>query len=145
MTTSIPPMRPEEQQVVLFDGFCYLCSWVVRLILTQDRNDRFICLPLQSPEGIILVAPYAELAAVDSVILVEKDRVLTRTRAIFGVLKGLGGFWRLFLAISIFPTTWLDTVYDWVARVRYRAFGKRTNCVIPPRRLRHKLELEVKP
>jgi predicted DCC family thiol-disulfide oxidoreductase YuxK len=138
-----PPLqpRPNNRQVVLFDGFCYLCSWVVRVILSQDRKDRFVCLPLQSEEGVFLTRRFPGISGVDSVVLLEAEQPFVKSRAVLRILGGLGGLWRLFVVFDQFPTIWLDRIYDWVAEVRYRVFGKRASCIIPPRRLRHKLTM----
>lgn len=67
-----------------------------------------------------------------SLLLLEGERAYTDTEAIIRVLRSLGGVWVvLSLAIRIVPRFVRDPLYRWVARHRYRIFGKREACFIP--------------
>jgi len=131
----------QPRVLVLFDGYCYLCSWVVRWIFSRDRRNAFVCLPLQSDEGRLVQNRYPQLENEDSVILVRDRQVFTRSAAAFEIARILGGAARLVLFFTILPTGWADWLYRRVAAIRYRLFGKRQTCVRPPPRLIRQLIL----
>jgi len=72
----------------------------------------------------------------DSVVVETRDgRLLTRSRAAVHILRQLGGGWRILAALlGAVPRPLGDTVYDFIARVRYRVFGRSGELcpVVPP-------------
>ncbi|HEX6913677.1 MAG TPA: DCC1-like thiol-disulfide oxidoreductase family protein, partial [Chitinophagaceae bacterium] len=48
----------------------------------------------------------------------------------------LGGPWKLTGVFRIFPRVIRNAVYDFVARNRYRWFGKKESCMVPAPELR---------
>jgi predicted DCC family thiol-disulfide oxidoreductase YuxK len=67
----------------------------------------------------------------NSFILQEDDKVYTRSTGALRMLKHLGGGWSMFYGFIILPKFIRDGVYNWVAKNRYRWFGKREKCMIP--------------
>jgi predicted DCC family thiol-disulfide oxidoreductase YuxK len=53
-------------------------------------------------------------------------------RAALYVLRALGGPWRLAAFLSVLPDGVLDAAYDFVAKRRYRFFGRAEVCLLPP-------------
>jgi predicted DCC family thiol-disulfide oxidoreductase YuxK len=72
--------------------------------------------------------PVRELS---TVVLVEGEKVYTRSDVPLRIFKKLGGWWSLPAVFFIVPKFIRDAVYDWIARNRYRWFGKREQCMIP--------------
>jgi len=69
-----------------------------------------------------------------SFLLLEEGRGHTDTDAIIRVLRGFGGVWRALAAIiAVVPRAVRDAAYRWVARNRYRLFGRREQCMMPNR------------
>jgi predicted DCC family thiol-disulfide oxidoreductase YuxK len=123
--------------VVLFDGVCNLCNGAVRFIVQRDRAGRFRFASLQSPAAAALLAPHGvDPAALGTVLLVEDGRVLSRSAAALRIARGLGGAWPLLSLFRGVPRPLRDGVYDYVARNRYRWFGRRETCMIPTPELR---------
>lgn len=124
---------PENKKIILFDGFCNLCDTSVQFIIKRDKKDVFRFVSLQSDLGKELIQ-YLGMDAkkTDSIILYEPSRAYYyKSKAIFEIIKSLGGFWQILLFFAIFPQSFTDKLYDFVAKNRYRWFGKKDNCMIP--------------
>lgn len=67
----------------------------------------------------------------DTVVMVAGDRVFTRSDAALEIVRRIGGAWSLLTVFKIVPRPLRNAVYDWVARHRYRWFGRTESCMIP--------------
>jgi len=120
-----------SDHIILYDGFCYLCSRAVQFVLQRDPVGHFCFTSLQSEAGkSILLNYHRSNLALDSVVLISKGRVYTRSDAALLILRHLSGGWRLFSFFLIIPRPIRDLLYRLVARYRYRLFGKRVSCLI---------------
>lgn len=118
--------------VVLFDGVCNLCNSAVNFIIDRDPGAAFRFAPLQSEPGRTLTTRCSvDLAATDSLILVEGDRYYVRSTAALRIARRLTGAWPLCYGFILVPRPLRDWAYDWIARNRYRWFGKRETCRLP--------------
>jgi predicted DCC family thiol-disulfide oxidoreductase YuxK len=133
-----------EHPVVLFDGVCNLCSATVRFIIERDPAGAFRFASLQSAAAADLLGAHGrevgsgESASADpaSVLLVEGGKVYERSTAVLRIARKLQGparFLWLFLAV---PRPIRDVVYAFVARHRYRWFGRTDACLVPTPELR---------
>jgi predicted DCC family thiol-disulfide oxidoreductase YuxK len=118
--------------VILFDAMCILCSANARFILNHDRRGRFRLASIQSPAGAALCRRFGiDPEDPETLLLVEGDRALRDSDAVLAIWTGLGGPWRAAAALRILPRGLRDPLYRWVARNRYRLFGRRETCWIP--------------
>lgn len=113
---------PEGKILVLFDGMCILCSGTIRFILKADRKKKFLFQTLQSSPG---------HEAGESVMVDDGQKVYTHFDAVMKIGKELGGIYRLVVVFNILPRRWRHSLYLWVARNRYRWFGKKQSCFLP--------------
>jgi len=121
-----------KKHILLFDGYCNLCSWSVQFVISQDAHNIFRFIPLQSVEGKELSEKFKiKLPEDDSIILVSNNRVYIKSQAVLEILNVLVGFWSLASILKIIPAKLLDWIYDIVAEYRYKIFGKRKECFIP--------------
>jgi len=136
-STKVPERGAETRLVVLFDGVCNLCNASVLFVIDRDPGGRFAFAPLQSGVAARLLAHrgYGE-TSLGSVLLLEGGRVYERSTAALRVARRLGGWWPLLYAFIAVPRPIRDAVYDWIARNRYRWFGKEEACRIPTPELR---------
>jgi predicted DCC family thiol-disulfide oxidoreductase YuxK len=124
------------QPLVLFDGVCNLCNHTVQILL-KSGNDTLKFASLQSPVGrAILESTNLHLEGVDSVVLVYQGNIHVYSTAIMKIAEIVGGWWKLLKILYIFPLVIRDVIYRWVARNRYRIFGKKDSCMIPTPELR---------
>ena len=132
----MPPPEPAGA-VIVFDGVCVLCNGWVGFLLRHDRRGRYRYAAMQSDAGRALLSSHG-LDPDDpaSFLLVEHDvgaqpRISTDSDAIRRVLAGLGGGWRAAHVIALVPRRVRDAAYRWLARNRYRWFGRHEACSIP--------------
>lgn len=129
----------QGKKIMLFDGVCNLCNRSVQFIIKRDKKQQFLFASLQGKTGQQLLQQF-HLPANDlnSFILIEGDKVYKRSTGALRMLKALGGGWQLFYAFIIVPPFIRDGVYNWIARNRYKWYGKREECMIPTPELRQR-------
>ena len=121
-----------SEKIVLFDGVCNLCNSSVQFIIKRDKKKQFRFASLQGNYGQAFLKKYNLPADnFNSFILLEDDKIYTRSTGALRMLKHLGSGWRLFYGLIILPKFIRDGVYNWVARNRYKWFGKKDECMIP--------------
>lgn len=122
------------EPVIVFDGVCLLCSRWVHFVLKHDREGRFRLASMQSPAGRHLLHERGlDPDDPSSFLLVQDGASHTDTDAIARVLRQLGARrWRMVAwLIRITPERMGNAAYRYVARHRYRLFGKSDSCLIP--------------
>ena len=123
--------------LLLYDGVCGLCNWLVQLVLAHDPHGVFHFAALQSDVARRALAPYdANPDDLDTVYVIDTyktpgARLLSRGRAALFVFSRLSGPWRLLRVLALLPSPILDWGYRLVARHRYRIFGKYDTCPLP--------------
>ena len=118
--------------VLLFDGVCNLCNASVQWVLKRDRAGQFRFAALQSDAGRQLLAQHGmDADVVDTVVLVFGGRLYTRSDAALEILRHLGGVWAWLSIFRWVPRPLRNAVYNWVARNRYRWFGREETCWLP--------------
>ncbi len=127
--------------ILLFDGVCNLCNGTVQWIIERDRTGRVHFASLQSELGAqLLEAARLPKENLQSVMLYENGHIHTYSDAPLRVARYLDGGWSVLQYLAIVPRPIRDVVYRWIARNRYRWFGKRDACMIPTPELRHRFE-----
>jgi predicted DCC family thiol-disulfide oxidoreductase YuxK len=128
-------MSKDEAQypVVYFDGVCNLCNQAVQVIIKHDKHNKFRFASLQSQAGERLLSKLKDdkKSAPDSVILSYQGQVYVKSDAALQIARILGGGWNMLYATIIIPSLIRNAVYDWIARNRYKWFGKKDSCMIP--------------
>jgi len=135
--SELQPRGIEGRHLLLFDGVCGLCSRLVQFVLVRDRRCVFHFASLQSPRGAAAVAHFGHDARELTTVYVlanygSRDAtLLTKARAVLFLAGALGWPWKAARLLGVLPTAWLDLLYDFVARNRYRVFGRLDRCLIP--------------
>jgi predicted DCC family thiol-disulfide oxidoreductase YuxK len=113
-------------ETLFYDGHCGLCHRAVKFVLRHDREAVFRFAPLQGSAF--------ENTGQDSMVVQTPDgRVLLKSDAWIYILRRIG--WRVTAAAcAAFPRAIRDWVYDRVAAVRFRIWGRREDLcpIIPP-------------
>lgn len=126
-----------ENLIFLYDGVCGLCTRSVQFILRHDPAEKFRFAPLQSAFARSVLARHgANTADLDTVYVVlnrdQNESLLERSDAIIFVLRELGSFWRITgWLLRCLPRGLRDCLYSWIARNRYRVFGRYETCPVP--------------
>ncbi|WP_121356442.1 thiol-disulfide oxidoreductase DCC family protein [Flavisolibacter nicotianae] len=122
----------QQQPVILFDGVCNFCNGTVNFLLKQDKKKRFRFAALQSEAGQALLAQYGlSKENLDTFILVDNGKVYRRSTAALRVGSNLPWYWQWTQAFRIVPPFIRDGVYNFIARNRYKWFGKKKTCMLP--------------
>ena len=127
---------PEGKSLILFDGYCHLCSGVVQRILKYDSKRIFVFAPLESEVGMKWRAHFQIPESVDSIILIDNSEAFVYADAALKIAGRLGGFWSIFRVGYLLPQKWRDSLYRWVARNRMHWFGRRKSCWFPDESLK---------
>lgn len=117
--------------LVLFDGYCNLCSGSVQFIHKRDSMRRFRFAPLNGPTAERILRKNFSGPPPDSIVLIEGGKVYTCSTAALRIAKKLDGAWPLLYACIILPVPLRDMVYRFISRKRYGWFGKRETCWLP--------------
>jgi predicted DCC family thiol-disulfide oxidoreductase YuxK len=124
--------------IILYDGVCGLCNRLVQFLLKHDKSKRLHFASLQSDFAAKVLGRHGidpkDLDTVHVVVNYDgpDERVLQRSDAILRAGRELGTFWSASSLIAgVVPRALRDLVYRFVARNRYRVFGKYDTCMLP--------------
>lgn len=122
----------EEAPLILFDGVCNFCNYWVQLALRKDKKHRLTFATLQGSTAQRIISQYGlSPHLMSSVIFIEDGRAYTQSTAVFRICRYLSGGWRLLSVFRFTPRFLRDPIYNWIARNRYRWFGRKEVCMIP--------------
>ena len=139
----------DDAPVLLYDGTCGFCNASVQFIIARDRRGTMRFAPLQSDVGQQVIGRHPQLEGVDSVVYVdaigdtERETVAVRSAAALAVCSYLGAPWSWAAVTRIVPARLRDMAYDFIARHRYRFFGRHDACMLPPRDVRDRFIGEI--
>ena len=128
---AVPPF-PDDRPIIIFDGYCALCSGWANFVLRHDRRSVFRLLRAQSTLGHSLYVHYGlDPDDYETNILIADGRALFKSESSIRMLEGLGWPWKLAAVFRILPRVVRDPMYNLIARNRLRFFGKRATCYLP--------------
>lgn len=131
---------PDEGPIILFDAECVLCSANAQFVLKHDKAARFRLASIQGATGAAMCRDHGlDPDDPTSILVVDGTRVRRDSDAVLAIYEGLGWPWRVFALFRLAPAFLRDPVYRWVARNRYRLFGKRATCWIAPPEYRNRI------
>lgn len=131
---------PQEKKIIMFDGVCNLCNSAVNYVIDRDHDDVFRFVALQSNLGKEL-QEYLGITenTIDSIILyVPGEAYYTKSTAALKIMQSFKGIWKLTYIFNVLPAKFRDMVYDYVAKNRYKWYGKKEQCRIPTPELKSK-------
>ncbi len=131
---------PKGKKIILFDGVCNLCDATVQYVIKKDTNDTFRFVAIQSELGQKIIDYIkVDTKQTDSIILyIPGKAYYVKADAAFNIAKELGGFISLTSYFSILPKFLKNFGYDFVAKNRYKWYGKKDSCMIPTPELKSK-------
>lgn len=123
---------PAAHPIVLFDGVCNLCHGAVRFLLEHDPDARLRFASLQSELGRALLTKHGlDADALDTIVFVDAHGAHLRSDAALRIVRTLGPPWSWLRILTALPRPLRDAGYDFVARNRYRWFGRKDACPMP--------------
>ncbi|MFO0563563.1 MAG: DCC1-like thiol-disulfide oxidoreductase family protein [Polyangiales bacterium] len=137
--TSASAAQPEGKAIVLFDGVCNLCNSTVQIIIDHDPAGYFRFASLQSEKAKELLARFGMKPPEgdpDSILLIQDGELYSHSGAALRIARRMTGAYKLFWATIVVPWFIRDLVYRFIARNRYRWFGREEACRVPTPELR---------
>ena len=131
---------PKDKKIILFDGVCNFCNDAVLKIIKYDRNHIFLFTSLQSDIGKEITTYLGvDTEKVDSIVLYEPSISYDiKSTAALKIMNDFGGLWKITQLFYIFPEPLRNIIYDFIAKNRYKWFGKKEECMIPTKEVREK-------
>ncbi len=121
-------MMETENPIILFDGICNLCNSAVNFILKRDKKKQFQLVSLQSEQGVELMHQYQIPKETDSIVFIAEKQIFIESDAALKIARLLPVPWNWLIVFKVIPKKIRDKIYQWIARNRYRWFGKRDVC-----------------
>lgn len=138
------PQDAPTTEMLFYDGHCGLCHGAVKFVVKRDRaGQAFRFAPLEGPTFEARVPAERRAGLPDSIIvLTNEGALLARSDAVLHILRRLGGGWKVLAGVAgLVPRGLRDAAYNFIARIRYRIFGKRDElCPIVPPDLRARFD-----
>ena len=131
---------PKNKKLILFDGVCNLCNSSVQYIINHDKHDIFLFAPLQGETGQKIISYFnIDTSKTDSIILYSEEKGIDyKSTAALKIASRIGFPQNLLSAFLIVPAFIRNWVYDFIARNRYKWYGKKDECMIPTPDLKSK-------
>lgn len=121
-----------QDRIVLFDGVCKLCNAWTRFLIRYDRRMKFKLASVQSPQGQAILRWHGfPTETFETMLLVEGERVYTKSSAFIRVMARLPFPWFFFAGAWLIPRFIRDWLYDRIALNRYALFGRHDTCILP--------------
>jgi predicted DCC family thiol-disulfide oxidoreductase YuxK len=133
---NLTELATDKHPVLIFDGVCNLCEWLVIFIVKRDKEAKFRFVPAQSELGQQIQQRNGVDAVRNSTMILLKDgQIFTRSDAAIEIAKDLDSPWTLLRVLAIFPKSLRDSVYTWIGNNRYKWFGFKNQCLLPTKEL----------
>ena len=132
---------PKNKQLILFDGICNLCNSSVLYVIKRDKNEKFLFAPLESDIGNKIIQKFSiDTKETDSILLYNplKDSLTYKSTAALLIAKELGFPTNILTLFLIVPKAIRNWVYNYIAKNRYKWYGKKESCMIPTPELKAK-------
>ncbi|KEF38557.1 hypothetical protein M670_02183 [Schinkia azotoformans MEV2011] len=129
--------KTKGKAIILFDGVCNFCDQTVNFLINHDTDENFLFASLQSNAGQNLLKKFnLPTEHFDSFIYVKGEKYFTKSTAALHIAKDLRKGWQLLYILILIPGPIRDRCYDWIAKNRYKWFGKKQECAIPTPEIR---------
>ena len=117
--------------IVLFDGVCNLCNRSIDFIIRNQKSHKLQFVSLQSDVGKSIVNKSGLDEIPDSVMLYVDGKLLVRSDAALAISTYLKRPYVYGIIFKYVPKILSDSVYNLIAKNRYRWFGKKETCRVP--------------
>lgn len=131
---------PKDKKIILFDGVCNLCDSAIQLIIKYDNKDVFRFVALQSELGLEIIKHIGiNVANIDSIVLYEPGiAYYYKSEAALQIARNLGGIFIIGTIFRILPIGIRNQLYDYIAKNRYKWYGKKESCLLPTTEIKSK-------
>ncbi len=127
-------MSKQNKYIILFDGVCNLCNSSVNFLIKRDKYNKFLFASLQSDvakELLLQLNDKNNCNILDSILLIKNNAIYSKSSAILHITTIMPFPYVLLSVFFIFPKFIRDFFYDFIAKNRYKWFGKKDSCMLP--------------
>lgn len=128
-----------KSPILLYDGYCVLCNFFVKLILRFEKKPEIYFAPLDSKIAQEIISQFRIEPNMDSIIYFDGKECFTHHFAAFEIIKRLSFPVNLFVAFKWLPNSFNKAMYKFIAKKRYRVFGKYESCPMPDAKYRERM------
>lgn len=118
--------KKDKYAIVYYDNTCNLCNFSKDFFEKRDKTGLIKFKPLSEADTSLMPG---KIRWVDSIILSQEGRYFIKSTAVLRLIRFLPG-WKLLYFLIIVPRPLRDIVYDIIARIRYRIWGRNMSCDI---------------
>jgi len=140
--TARAPTITEQPIIILFDGVCNFCSAFVRFVIARDPHAtcRFAALQSEAARAACARVGYELPASAtpSTIVVIQDGRALERSDAVLAIAQRVRFPWSVLGVFRVLPRGLRDALYRFVARNRYRWFGRTDACMVPTPELRER-------
>lgn len=122
--------------LVLYDGLCNFCDASVKFIWKHNKTGSIHFASLQSETGQALLKKHQIPTDIDSFIFIDNGKAYLESDAALQVARHLDKPWSFLRIGRLFPRPLRNAGYQIIARNRYKWFGQKEACEIPPPEVR---------
>jgi len=129
----------ENKSIILFDGVCNLCNASVNFVIKHDKKEQFLFASFQSDAAKEIMLHFnLKNLNLDSIVLIDDQKIYEKSTAILRIAKLLNGGFKFLYFFIVIPKSFRDWLYSYIAKNRYKFFGKRERCMIPSLELKNR-------
>lgn len=129
----------ENKSIILFDGVCNLCNASVNFVIKHDKKAQFLFASFQSDAAKEIMLHFnLKNLNLDSIVLIKGDKIYEKSTAIMRIARLLSGGYKFLYFFILIPKFARDWMYSYIAKNRYKFFGKRERCMIPSLELKNR-------
>lgn len=122
----------KKQPILLIDGDCILCNNSVNYVLEREKSNgpKLSFASLQSETGKAILEYFEIPNNMDTMILIKNYSAHIKSCAALRLTLYMKGLWPLLVVFVIIPPPLRNLVYDYIAKRRYKKFGKTEMCAM---------------
>jgi predicted DCC family thiol-disulfide oxidoreductase YuxK len=124
--------------IVLFDGVCNLCNSTVLFLIKHDTNNQLYFSAQQTDAGKKVMYQNNIVTNNNSVIFIKGTQIYYKSDAIIEITKMLTGWPKILHYGKVLPKLFRNALYDFIAKNRYKTFGKKAECTVPSEEIKYK-------
>ncbi len=129
----------QQQSIVFFDGVCNLCNGFVQFILKHETNSDYKFCSLQSDFAVNFFKEKKFISSgIDSVIVFENNQFYIESAAAFKIINKLKWPYKAIYIFSVIPKFINNFIYKFIAKNRYKIFGKSNICWVMTEQTRNR-------
>ncbi len=125
-------MKPTTNKaVILFDSVCNLYNISLQFVLKHNKKHHFVFAALQSDVARDILLQYpVKITEKDSILLIHNHKNYSESTVALLIARQFTRFWKLLQVFWIILKFIRNPIYQFIAKNRYRWFGKKDVCMI---------------